>query len=360
MEKEKNQPQRTKTTKRIIGIVAILIVLSAATWIYINRDSSVKRDSSVRVVTDESEGGGMISEYIAELYVNVADSAVMKKGKLLNKAFEKEYNKLPDILYTLKYGDKLYPLFYDEHDDGENNWFSPIDEHSLEVLNKNKGNYVDIWNEKNMVEYLNLVNKKAVGPPIYDCSGCMYTDIDEFNSYYRDEFSSAGMSLLPLKLKEKIIEFYNSSEGEKIRYVEKGKQSSFDLIWSGNLTGNGKDDYAILFKEGNNELEDYYILLVFAASHSSYYVVYNEKFYDKVILEHLKSGSGGKEYSRKIYLNTDDLVETAFDGIVIKQINQVDRVLLYNKEFDKMVNYLQRSSSDIKKEEGEVGDEDGD
>lgn len=50
------------------------------------------------------------------------------------------------------------------------------------------------------------------------------------------------MTQLPLVLKEKIIEFYNSNEGQRFRYVEKGNQSSSDLIWSGNLTGNEKTD----------------------------------------------------------------------------------------------------------------------
>lgn len=364
MEKEKNQTKKgAKTLKRILATVVLLIVLLAAAWMYLNRDGSAWRylneDGPVEVVTD-SEADDIVREHIADLYVNIADSAVMKKGRLLDKAFEKEYNKLPEILYTLKYGDKLYPLFYEEHrDDGENNWFSTIDEHSLEVLNKNLGTMVDVWNEKNMVHYLNLVAKKAVSPPIYDCSGCIYIDIDEFDAYYKDEFSSNGMSQLPLVLKEKIIEFYNSEEGEKIRYVEKGKQTSADLIWSGNLTGNEKTDYAILFKDGKNKLEDYYVLLVFAASNNGYYVVYNEKFYDKVILEHLKTNADGKEYSRKIYMNTPDLVETPLDGIVIKRINQVDRVLVYNNEFDKMVNYHQSPSNATENEEGdsEEGDE---
>lgn len=64
------------------------------------------------------------------------------------------------------------------------------------------------------------------------------------------------------------------------------------MIWSGNLTGNEKTDYAILFKDGDNELEDNYLLVVFAGSNTGYYIVYSEKFYDKVILEALKNQCG--------------------------------------------------------------------
>lgn len=165
------------------------------------------------------------------------------------------------------------------------------------------------------------------------------------------------MTQLPLVLKEKIIEFYNSNEGQRFRYVEKGNQSSSDLIWSGNLTGNEKTDYAILFKDGDNELEDNYLLVVFAGSNTGYYIVYSEKFYDKVILEALKTNVDVKEYYRQIYMNADDFVETANDGIVLKQMNEVDRVLVYNKEFDKMVNYHLRPSVDIEKEERDKHEE---
>lgn len=89
----------------------------------------------------------------------------MKKGKLLNEKYKIEYQKLPDTLYTLEYGEYLYPLFYEDHKkDEENNWFSPIDEHDLEVFNKNLDSMVDIKNMKYMVQYLNLVAKKAVSP----------------------------------------------------------------------------------------------------------------------------------------------------------------------------------------------------
>ncbi|MFH6955929.1 hypothetical protein ACHRV1_00870 [Flavobacterium aquidurense] len=33
--------------------------------------------------------------------------------------------------------------------------------------------------------------------------------------------------------------------------------------------------------------------------------------------------------------------ETEFDGVLIKQINGPDEVLVYNEEFDKMVSYIQ-------------------
>lgn len=64
-----------------------------------------------------------------------------------------------------------------------------------------------------------------------------------------------------------------------------------------------------------------------------------------------------KEYYRQIYMNADDFVETANDGIVLKQMNEVDRVLVYNKEFDKMVNYHLRPSVDIEKEERDKHEE---
>lgn len=352
MEKEKNHHKRTnrsKMLKKITVIIVILIVLLVTAWTYINRDGSAWRYIN-RGTTEEI--GDVIAEHVSELYVNIADHAIMKKGKLLNEKYKIEYQKLPDTLYTLEYGEYLYPLFYEDHKkDEENNWFSPIDEHDLEVFNKNLDSMVDIKNMKYMVQYLNLVAKKAVSPPVYDCSGCIFTDIDMFNTYYRDEFSSYGMTQLPLVLKEKIIEFYNSNEGQRFRYVEKGNQSSSDLIWSGNLTGNEKTDYAILFKDGDNELEDNYLLVVFAGSNTGYYIVYSEKFYDKVILEALKTNVDVKEYYRQIYMNADDFVETANDGIVLKQMNEVDRVLVYNKEFDKMVNYHLRPSVDIEKEE---------
>ncbi|MFI0430158.1 hypothetical protein [Mariniflexile sp. HMF6888] len=345
----------------MITIAIILIILLSASWMYLNRDGSAWRylngDGSVEVedVTDYVLQGddGTVSEYVADIYVNVEDDAVMKKGRLLKKEFENEYNKLPDTLYVLEYGDYLYTN-YQEHTKSDF-WFSLVENNSLDALNTYDGKQ----KQEDLIAYLKLVSKEAVSPPKHECLNCgSLVDLDEFVGYYRDEFLSFGMSNLPIKLKKKIIEFYNSREGENIRYVENGNQTSVDLIWIGNLTGSGKNEYAILFKDTEYELSDNYLLLVYAANETDYYLVYSEKFYDKVLLEHLKTSSDGEENIRKIYMNTDYLVETDHDGVVIKQINKADKVLVYNVEFDKMVGYYQRSASEIKKEQEEFNEED--
>jgi hypothetical protein len=350
-----------KTIKIVITIVIVLIILLSATWIYLNRDGAAWRylngDGSVEVedVTDYvlQGDGGTVSEYVADIYVNVEDDAVMKKGRLLKKEFENEYNKLPDTLYILEYGDYLYTNF--QENTKNDFWFSLVENNSLDALNKYDGKET----QEDLIAYLKLVAKEAVAPPEHECLNCgSLVDLDGFDGYYKDEFSSFGMSNLPIKLKKKIIEFYNSREGQNIRYVENGNQKSVDLIWSGNLTGSGKNEYAILFKDTEYELSDNYLLLAYAANETDYYLVYSEKFYDKVLLDHLKTSSDGEENIRKIYMNTDDLVETDHDGVVIKQINKADKVLVYNVEFDKMVGYYQRSSQDIENEEGDAYEED--
>lgn len=88
MEKEKNHHKRTnrsKMLKKITVIIVILIVLLVTAWTYINRDGSAWRYIN-RGTTEEI--GDVIAEHVSELYVNIADHAIMKKGKLLNEKYK--------------------------------------------------------------------------------------------------------------------------------------------------------------------------------------------------------------------------------------------------------------------------------
>ncbi len=340
----------TQWQKKLIVISATVIILigllAAALLTGCISLSHEVSEEDVTVVED------VVADHFSEVYVNVEDDAIMKKGKLLNKDFETEYNKLPETLYTLEYGDYLYTNFTD----GANNdfWFSLVENNSLDELNKYEGTS----SQEPLVNYLKLVAKNAVSPPVHECLNCgSLVDLEEFYAYYKDEFSKFGMSRLPIKIKNKIIKFYSSSEGKNFRYVEKGNQTSADLIWSGNLTGSGKNEYAILFKDTQYELSDNYLLLVYAANNTDYYLVYNERFYEKVLLGHLKTSSDGEESSRSIYMNTNHLVETENDGIVLKQINRADAVLVYNKDFDKLVKFIQRPAADTNHNGDEEGEE---
>lgn len=67
-------------------------------------------------------------------------------------------------------------------------------------------------------------------------------------------------------------------------------------------------------------------------------------------MDHLKYSADGEDYSEEIYMNTDTKVTTPYNGILLKQVNAPDYALVYDKNFDKMIKYIQQPKSQPKAE----------
>lgn len=342
--------------KKFIVFIITAIIFIAGSALFYFKDALFSKDANASTNIDSKSNDEV---HIPHEFIFTGDQGYLIKGKLLKSTFEKEYNALPDTLYSLEFEDKIFLLNWR---DGRKKTYSLVEENTLDNLN----NYQGTWEQKKFVDYLKLASQGAVEFPTY--SGPMHIDYsltptNEFRRKYQDYFITTvdnyGISKLPYDVKNKIIDFYQSKEGSNYRYKLKGKQTSADLMWQGELTGKNKNEIAILLNSTENSLDDKYILLVYACksnpsdSYQEYYLVYNETFYNRVLLDRLKTSGDGEEYVRDIYMNSSDMKRTEFDGIVIKQFNDVDEVLVYSKTYDKLIKYRQTPLSEVNKEEDE-------
>lgn len=331
--------------KKVIIIVFVITILVASVSYFVapNLISRFYEQNPKREISTKEDFP------LKEPFVYVGDYGYgfVLKGKLLKKEFEKDYKKLPDTLYKMEFNDYLYPI--DINAEYDNMRYSLIEYNTIANISNYQGNY----QQEQLISYLKLAIKGIVEFPIFSQLDYTYNALvtnEEFNNIFKTYFvvseNNYGLSKLPYEIKKSIIAFYASEEGKYYRYKIKGQQTSNDLIWEGELTGEGKKEFAILFYNRTSDLEDQSMLLVFATKSFSgknrqYYLVYSEMFYHRIVLDHLKKSSDGIDDVRKAYIGKSIQEESQFDGILIKQINRPDEVLVYNQEFDKMVNYPQ-------------------
>lgn len=329
----------------ILLTVTAVVLLLAGLLFFFREDLNLFTKNNSEIVEDTSANYPSENSSVNNEFVFVGDKGFLVKGKLLKPEFEKAYKQLPDTLYQLQFNDHLYLI---NHLDGGKKNYSLVDDATK--INEYQGT----WEQEKLIAYLQLASKGAVDFPSFTSPQHidynLYTT-DDFRTKYKDYFietvDNYGMSDLPYDVKDKIIEFYESKEGENYRYKIKGKQTTSDLMWRGELTGKNKDEVALLLNNTESNLDDKYILLVYACksnpddSFKEYYLVYNETFYNRVLLDRLKISGDGEEYVRQIYMNSNDLKTTEFDGIVLKQFNAEDEVLVYSKEYDKLFKYRQ-------------------
>lgn len=265
-----------KSKKIIFAIFAFLIFAFAGLLLFKktnifknNEESSNNQINDVAVISQNSNE-----------FVFVGDDSYLIKGKLTDEKFRDIYEKLPDTLYQLEFNDRIFAM--DKTDDVNDMTFSLIQENSPTNLDKFQGT----GEQENLIKYLKLaVNGKATYPKISSLANRFESLIDpeEFHTKYADYFietsDNYGISALPSGIKLKLIEFFNSDEGKNYRYRTKGNQTSRDLMWSGELTGLNKKEMAILLNHTGNNLEDRYMLLVYALPDQpraqQYYLVYN-------------------------------------------------------------------------------------
>ena len=327
----------------IISVILVIMIGYFAVNFYFEKFSNEEDDSELE---NDANNQADFSEF--NYLVFTGDEGYLLKGKLLDKTFEKEFTSLPDTLYKLEFDDRIFEV----SDDTESTDLRYSLIHNSESATLDA--YERPFEQQKLISYLRLAIKGAVEYPSYSSPENIYNSLiprEEFESKFKDYFSSKydtyGISSVPYDVKQKLIAFYESDEGKNYRYKLKGEQTSADLMWGGELTGKDKNEIAILLNNTESKLDDRYILLVYATKNieyeknKTYYLVYNETFYDRVLLGHIRTSSDGESYVRQIYKNSDVLEEIPFNGIVLKRIDQPDQVLVYDREFDKMVKYLQ-------------------
>lgn len=286
-------------------------------------------------------------------YKFVGDKGYLLKGKLDKQEASAAFNKLPDTLITLEFGDELVAM--NPNDDLKNMVFSLSENNDAEGL----AYYTDKYRFDDLLAYLKLAGDGKVSFPKFaskeplDQSLISYY---EFNNTFGSNFVDYGLSDLPYGVKMGLMNFYNTSEGSDYKFSYEGNQNSTQLIWNGSLNGKKNKDVALLLKNTEYPLEDRYMLVVFAqkkktkADDLGYYLIHHENLYSKAILDNIFSTAEGQEFIEMIYMDSSERKIPDNDGIIIKQLNQVDQVLLYNKEFDALKKYVQEPTSIINNE----------
>ncbi|KIO75983.1 hypothetical protein TH53_17600 [Pedobacter lusitanus] len=255
---------------------------------------------------------------------------------------KKEYDALPDTLYKMMYGDRLFCVTRNNVN-GENDTRYSIEkkneaEQKLKTINPQQ------TREINWIRYTVLADKgKTEYPklaPLYQKNGITSNLVKE--SEYGNGFNlfNQGPSLsgIPLLAKIKILQFLKSETNHNFK-IDRGDQSFTDLILVSDFTKKEEADVAIVLREITEAgITEQYKLLVYSYSpyKGEYYVLFNENYYDPVLIKNLNAS-----FEYDIYMNGEEKVKPDFPPLMVKQQGRADRALVYNKEFDKMVQYIQ-------------------
>lgn len=334
----------------VVSVIFLVGIIGAVTLHYTNLFNFNFRNA----VDSDDQTYGLVDEAMMQVdtsrsFVFIGDEGYLVKGELLDQKFAAIYNKLPDTLYALDFEDILFATRHTEVDSKRT--YSLVEQNTEKQLN----DYNGPWEQDQLLNYLKLAVKGAASYPKFvapvDLRECLIRQHefhDIFGNYFNAAQDNNGMSSLPYNVKKLLVCFFESEDGKKYRYKIKGNQSIADLIWRGGLTGTDENEIAILLGNTEDKLDERYMLLVFAIKgfentiSKQYYLVYHEIFYERVLMGHLKYSEDGEEYSKDVYKNTEEPIPTPYDGIVLKQINEVDCVLLYDQNFDKMIKYIQQ------------------
>lgn len=301
-----------------------------------------------------STQGDTAASAVAEsktMAIFTGDTGHITKGKLLDASYKKEYDQLPEKLYAPSFGDIFYCVTCTDDKGKKQPGYSMIETNSPQDLEK----YQPKLAQENWKAYLKLAMKGAVEYPTLlpaILNDNYLVSAEDFSRKYGHNFDAFYLKELPYGVKEKLMRFYASDEGTNYRFLKSGNLKYSSLLRKGNFSGPDKEEIAILLKDTREELNETYLLLVFlkkndTALHPEYYIAFNEVFQGKVILETIYPDPE-ERWDHKVFMNTEEKVETRYDSLRILQPEQKDNVLVYDEKFDGMRKYVQLPKSEIK------------
>lgn len=269
------------------------------------------------------------------------NSSLLIKGKLLDEAYRALYDKIPDTL-ELEFAADLYFL--------ENSSETPYEPKARFAFHQKS--YVDTvkinpqaedYPLRHMLDRL-IYEGKVEGYRIYPekfASSKYIYPYEIFNDKYGNHFSARTSSMyykLDFDIKEVLLDFFNSGEGENFRYPD-DQRTYRELIQRRDFTGSGKREVAVVLcdtkraKMGNNK--EVLLIVSYNPDKRKYAMLYKYFFYEKINI-------GGYYYDPQTgwfqqYLGEDEPNQDRFVPCIhLKVPNEPERVLIYNKEFDQM------------------------
>lgn len=276
------------------------------------------------------------------------DDGYVLKGRLLDEGQRKTYDQLPDTLARLRFGEQLYVVTVNENANPTYSLFSkPVTAREIDADG--------ILNNKNwelLVQFLRLAEAgKANFPRVVSLrpSADAMMSLDAFNEKYGQYFSSPFADEIPYLMKNKLLEFFKSDDGKDFTFISNDQRVHSELIRYGNFTGRERQDVALVlerkneFDGGTNEK----LLVLSYDLAGAVYVLYQENFYDKILIETVYHDPE-ERWDDRIYMNTEEKHKAPYEAIRVKIPDSKDVALVYNKEFDKMNRYIQSPLSVLK------------
>lgn len=278
---------------------------------------------------------------LREIDAYCGDDGYVLKGALLDEDQRKVYDQLPDTLARLSFGEQLYVASANENTNRTYSLFSkPVTSREIDadgvLSNKN-------W--ELLVQFLRLAEAgKANFPKVV--SKQPFADamisLDTFNEKYGHYFSSPFADEIPYLMKNKLLEFFKSDDGKDFTFISNDQRVHSELIRYGNFTGRERRDVAVVLERKNQfdgGTQEKLLVMSYDLA-GAVYVLYQESFYDKILIETVYHDPE-ERWDDRIYMNTEEKHKAPYEAIRIKIPDSKDVALVYNKEFDKMNRYIQ-------------------
>jgi hypothetical protein len=338
------------TSGKILIITAIVLLLGAVGYLFIRYQGPGRLQETE---TDASEQPAVTGAYV----IFDGDDGYLLKGKLLDEKYRKEYDRFPDTLALLSFGDRLFNL------DGEAPTATPAEavaqaataatvavappatyrlfDSSTTASNaEERRKYVNYKFVK-LFDYLLLADAgKAAYPTLVANDGGTAMYDFEFDKTY-SAFKPLYSKDIPHRLKEKLVEFFATEQGAEFGFPDNGLRDASELLVFGTFTGGQREDMAcVLTTKDEYASTKKNCLLVYShnVNNGEPYCLYNEVYYDNVVISKIGKGD-------MIYINTDELVPAPSEGIMVRTAENEKVVLLFNEQFGKIKRYLQVPSS---------------
>ncbi|WP_310554410.1 hypothetical protein [Flavobacterium sp.] len=283
-----------------------------------------------------------------ELFIFEKDRGYLVKGKLLDLKFKEEYDKIPDTLAVLEFGDKLYSSENDPQEMVSVPCFSLFE-------TKKTAKEIDASSEDykfdNLKKYLKLTDSGKAEYPIESDGG--FINQETYNEKYGTEFIYLSQKSIPYAIKQVLIKYLNENESENYTIAETDQRSISSLIQYGFFTQNKFNECAIVLRSKDpSEPNSAEKLLVFAYNRNQkVYLLYSKTFYSKIIIE-TKSNEDEK-YNSQIYMDSEEKLLNGTPALLIKFKDKPNMALVYDDEFDQMTEYIQKPKSEIENSESE-------
>lgn len=283
-----------------------------------------------------------------EINVFEKDKGYLVKGKLLDVTFKEQYDKIPDTLAIIEFGDKLYSSQNDIQEIVSKPCFSlyPVKKTTAKVIAISEDYKFD-----NLKKILKLCDSGKVEYPTESSGG--FINQEQYDEKYGSEFPSYYQKSIPYEIKQVLVKYFKDNNNSNYTLTKSDQRDIRTLFQSGFFTQKKRREYGIILRsKDTNEPNSPEKLLVIAYNNQQEaYLLFSKTFYNKIVIETLARENESDILS--IYMNSEDYEESEFEVLIVTSKNKPDIALVYDQKFDEMTEYIQKPKSEIEDSESE-------